>query len=300
MMTKESARPPWVEVLQQICMGGTAGVVAKTACSPMERIKLLSQTGFGNHGLLQLISDVFREEGPRGLWRGNSINCIRVFPNKGILFASNDMYKSLFDERFGDAISTTLQGFLTGACAGTTAVIFTYPLDVIRTRRAGILGGTNPKYATLMGTARMIFQKSGFRGFFAGLPVTISGAIPYEGMKFGIYPIIKSHFPQGTANDHKWKLLSGSLTGMFAGTATYHFDTIRRVRQVSGASGVHEYSGTFDAYRSLLREGGIRRLYRGVLVNIVRIIPNTGLQFFVFETLKEEFHGKKVRKTVRR
>jgi len=258
----------------------------------MERIKLLSQTGFGNEGIMRLISDVWSTEGVLGFWRGNAINCIRVFPNKGILFASNDIYKSLLNEFFGNQISTTLQGFLTGACAGTTAVILTYPLDVIRTRRAGILGGTNPKYATLLGTASMIHRKSGVRGFFQGLSVTISGAIPYEGLKFGIYPIVKAQFPQGTAHDSKWKLLSGSITGILSGTLTYHFDTIRRVRQVSGASGVKEYSGTFDAYRRLIREGGIRRLYRGVFVNIVRIIPNTGLQFFVYESLKEWARGE--------
>jgi len=276
------------EVFQQLLMGGIAGVVAKTACSPMERIKLLSQTGFGNEGIKRLVADVYCEEGSLGFWRGNTINCIRVFPNKGILFASNDIYKGLLQEYFGNSIATTLQGFITGACAGTTAVISTYPLDVIRTRRAGILGGSNPKYATLLGTAGMIYSKSGIWGFFQGLSVTITGAIPYEGLKFGIYPIVKSSItPEGSANDHRWKLLSGSITGMLAGTLTYHFDTIRRVRQISGASGVNEYTGTIDAYVSLLKEGGIRRLYRGLSVNIVRIIPNTGLQFFVYESLKE-------------
>merc|ERR1719242_1952518 len=176
-----------------------------------------------------------------------------------------------------------------GSMAGTTAVVCTYPLDVIRTRRAGILGGNNPRYASLIGTASMILQKQGIAGFFQGLSVTVFGAIPYEGLKFGIYPLVKRSLPNPEKGDHKWKLLSGAITGMLAGTLTYHFDTVRRVRQISGASGMQNYDGTLDAYRKLLQEGGIGRLYKGIAANIVRIIPNTSLQFFVYESLKERY-----------
>ena len=31
----------------------------------------------------------------RGLWRGNTVNMLRMIPNKGVLHATNDLYKDL-------------------------------------------------------------------------------------------------------------------------------------------------------------------------------------------------------------
>jgi len=286
----ETIRTQVRKATEKIVMGGTAGVISKTCCSPLERVKILSQTGFSKSGALTLGKDVFIKEGIFGFWRGNLINCIRVFPNKGILFATNDIYKKLIVKYLKLDKSSKSCGFLSGSLAGMTAVTFTYPLDVIRTRKAGILGGTNPLYGSILGVSKQIHEKNGLKGFFHGISVTIIGAIPYEGLKFGIYPIIKAQMPQADnpQQDTKYKLFAGALTGTTAGVATYHFDTIRRVRQVSGASSMSQYEvGYFDLYKLLYREGGLPRFYKGIFVNIVRIIPNTALQFTVYETLKE-------------
>lgn len=286
----ETIRTQVRKATEKIVMGGTAGIISKTSCSPLERVKILSQTGFSKSGAFTLGKDVFIKEGIFGFWRGNLVNCIRVFPNKGILFATNDIYKKLLVKKLDMDKSSKMCGFLSGSLAGMTAVTFTYPLDVIRTRKAGILGGTNPLYGSIRGVSKQIYAKFGIKGFFHGISVTILGAIPYEGLKFGIYPIIKAYLPEADSpqQDTKYKLFAGALTGTTAAVFTYHFDTVRRVRQVSGASNMSQYEvGYLDLYKLLYREGGFPRFYKGIVVNIVRIIPNTALQFTVYETLKE-------------
>ena len=42
---------------------------------------------------MQLLAEVVRAEGLRGLWRGNPANIVRVIPNKGVLLMCSDMYK---------------------------------------------------------------------------------------------------------------------------------------------------------------------------------------------------------------
>jgi len=272
--------------------GGLAGIVAKTFCAPIERVKLLAQTGFGSEGPLVTIENILRKEGFVGFWRGNFINCVRVFPNKGILFATNDIYKEFISKTISN--SQQWVGFLTGSLAGCTAVLCTYPLDLVRTRRAGILGGRNVRYSSIHSTVITIVSKNGPLGLYNGASVTMLGAIPYEALKFGLYPMYRDLLLQWSG-EHKntipglIKLGAGSMTGISASLIVYHLDTVRRVRQVSGASGMPELNNIFVCYQYLWRQGGIRRLYQGVLVNIMRIIPNTALQFWVYETLKENY-----------
>ena len=38
--------------------------------------------------------------GVRGLWRGNTVNVLRMIPNKGVLHATNDLYKALFVQKY--------------------------------------------------------------------------------------------------------------------------------------------------------------------------------------------------------
>eukprot|EP00965_Chrysotila_dentata_P198036 6178557-Pleurochrysis_carterae.AAC.2 len=42
---------------------------------------------------LAAMRSVLQNEGWRGLWRGNTLNCIRIFPNKGVLLSCSDLYR---------------------------------------------------------------------------------------------------------------------------------------------------------------------------------------------------------------
>lgn len=73
-------------------------MIAKTVTNPLERVKMLSQTG--EHGvnrpsILQIFRTVVQKEGVIGLWAGNGANLLRVFPAKAVVFSSNDSYKKL-------------------------------------------------------------------------------------------------------------------------------------------------------------------------------------------------------------
>ena len=83
---------------RMIC-GGIAGCIAKTVTNPLERIKMLSQTG--EHGLKQtsvisLYRNIIKNEGVIGLWAGNGANLLRIFPAKAVVFSTNDLYQDIF------------------------------------------------------------------------------------------------------------------------------------------------------------------------------------------------------------
>ena len=78
--------------------GGVAGAVSRTVVSPLERLKILFQVqsvgrdeykGSVGKGLMK----IWREEGWRGMMRGNGTNCIRIVPYSAVQFGSYNFYK---------------------------------------------------------------------------------------------------------------------------------------------------------------------------------------------------------------
>jgi len=67
--------------LLDFALGGTSAAIAKTACAPIERVKLLLQN---RPGVYKSVGDcftkVYNEQGFNSFWRGNLANVIRYFP----------------------------------------------------------------------------------------------------------------------------------------------------------------------------------------------------------------------------
>lgn len=89
------------------------------------------------------------------------------------------------------------------------------------------------------------------------------------------------------------KLLFGLFAGLAAGFVTYPNDTIRRILQIQTGSvsprqsASLQCSGYVDCVVQILRQpSGLFRLYRGLGTNLIRMGPNTAIQFAAFDSLK--------------
>ena len=128
---------------------------------------------------------------------------------------------------------------------------------------------------------------------YKGVTPTLMGAMPYEGIKFGTVGLLEILFPQTDEGDGRKpspmrKMAMGGCGGVMAGLITYPNDTIRRLLQLQGSRGTStEYSGYWDCVRKTYRAEGFARFYRGCAINIVRMAPNTAVQFGSYELLKQ-------------
>lgn len=276
--------------------GGIAGGIAKTTVAPLERVKLLLQTGQSTSSITMTLSKVVHHEGFWGLWRGNTVNVVRMVPSKCVLLSCSDLYK---DAMGLTHLSTFAQGGIAGAFAGCTATMVTYPLDLARTRMAGMLhvGGESSLKARAgaLETMRIIAREEGVSALYRGASPTVLGALPYEGIKFGTYDWLKRHAhwpgsePSRGGHGPLWRACCGAAAAMLAHLLTYPNDTIRRRLQMQGASGEGSvrYRGWLDCWRSIVRNEGWAGLYRGLGVTMLRSLPNTGIQFAVYEACKD-------------
>jgi hypothetical protein len=115
------------------------------------------------------------------------VQVIRVIPNKGILLMCSDMYKAAVLAALPGSTSATISS-IAGSLGGLTAVLLTYPLELVRTRQQYRLcgaGGERSPYASILSAIRAVHDSSGARGLYAGVGATLLGTLPFEGIKFG-------------------------------------------------------------------------------------------------------------------
>jgi len=274
--------------IQVMFAGGAAGIVAKTFCAPLERVKILNQLGEST-GVVGAYRDVLQKEGTLGFWRGNLTNCVRVFPAKAVLFWANAHYKKLLSRwiRGETPWLKDLTGFFAGSLAGFTAVAVTYPLDFTRTRLAGKLGSAS-RPTSMFAVLHHAITQEGLFSLYRGIGPTLAGALPFEGIKFGVYDalhrIVHAELKQVTTLHH---VACGGVAGMCAQIVMFPNDLVRRRLQMQGMDGSPRiYKNALHCYWKLFQEGGFLIFYRGMSVNIVRAVPNTAIQFAAFEALK--------------
>ncbi|KAG0207495.1 hypothetical protein BGX28_001272 [Mortierella sp. GBA30] len=295
------------DTIKHLAAGGAAGAVSRTIVSPLERMKILFQVQgpepANYQGVIPTLRKMWVEEGLVGFMRGNGTNVIRIVPYSAVQFASYEQFKKLLMDPSKNDLDTPRR-LTAGALAGLTSVAFTYPLDIVRTRlsiQSAQVGHSKEAQAALPGiwkTIVLIYTKEkGIIGLYRGLGPTLTGVAPYVALNFQAYEVLRKHFtpPGETSPTVTMKLICGALAGSFAQTVTYPLDVLRRRMQVTGMDAVsYKYSSTWDGVKKIIRQEGVRGLYKGMVPNYLKVAPAISISFVVYEQCKQILIGKKM------
>ncbi|KAL1603995.1 mitochondrial thiamine pyrophosphate transporter [Paraconiothyrium brasiliense] len=292
--------------LQVVAAGAIAGLISRFVIAPLDVIKIrlqlqvhslsdpLSTRGVQGptyKGTLGTLKYILREEGLTGLWKGNVPAELMYLCYGGIQFSAYKYGSTLLEsipapyELPGPAVS-----FISGATAGACATTATYPLDLLRTRFAA--QGTERVYTSLVASIRHIAQHEGPKGFFRGLGAGVSQIVPYMGLFFasyeGLKPVMANSplaLPFGGSDG-----ISGIMASVFAKTAVYPLDTTRKRLQVQGpmrSKFVHRnipmYSGVISTLVTISKREGMRGLYRGLTVSLLKAAPAASVTMWTYE-----------------
>lgn len=192
---------------------------------------------------------------------------------------------------------------LAGSAAGTIADIITHPLSTIKTRLQvqGSGGGGHGAVAYrgvthalghIMKNAcsgrRWSFVRPRLEGvvtFYRGLGAVLVGAAPAQGLYFGGYETAKTFLGGGQSGVGNFA--SGICAQLCGSLAWVPMDVIKERLQVEGQLKVKSaYSGSFHAFREILRHEGLLGLYRAFPIHQVTWAPFNGCYFMVYEKLK--------------
>ncbi|KAF9130270.1 hypothetical protein BGW39_003280 [Mortierella sp. 14UC] len=253
-------------------------------------------------GVIPTLRKMWVEEGFLGFMRGNGTNVIRIVPYSAVQFASYEQFKKLLMDPTKRDLDTPRR-LTAGALAGLTSVAFTYPLDIVRTRlsiQSAQVANTKEAQAALPGiwkTMVLIYTKEGgIIGLYRGLGPTLTGVAPYVALNFQAYEVLRTHLtpPGEIAPSVGMKLVCGAVAGSFAQTVTYPLDVLRRRMQVTGMDVVsYKYSSTWDGVKKIIKQEGVRGLYKGMVPNYLKVAPAISISFVVYEQSKQVLIGKK-------
>jgi len=236
---------------------------------------------------------ILRDEGFTALWKGN-------IPAEGLYLTYGSIqfltYRSanqlLNHPDLPYHPSATASSFISGAFAGTVATTATYPLDLLLTRFAS--HGKERVYASLRGGIQEIYEKEGIRGFFRGLTAANTQVVPYMGLLFTLYEAFKPILNNASLPLGWMGSADGSaaiLASILSKTAVYPLDTVRKRLQVQGptrARYVHrnipEYTtGILGTIKAILKREGIRGMYRGLPVALIKAAPTSAVTIWTYE-----------------
>lgn len=244
-------------------------------------------------GTISTFKTILATEGLTGLWKGNVPAELMYVSYSAIQFTTYRSTTQLLRRAAGGehAIPGAVESFVAGASAGAAATAATYPLDLLRTRFAA-QGNDDRVYTSLRRAVAQIHRDEGPRGFFRGLAPALGQIVPFMGMFFAAYEALRP--PLGTLDlpFGGGDALAGTLASVVSKTGVFPLDTVRKRIQVQGptrARYVHKNIpdyiglGTFGTMRSILRTEGIRSLYRGLTVSLLKAAPASAVTVWTYE-----------------
>lgn len=256
---------------------------------------------------------MIKNESFLGLYKGNGAQAIRIFPYSGIQFFSFEFYKK---ELFGPLLSSKagqanhMQKLLAGGAAGGTAVIITYPLDLVRARITFQVNQSAPNVysrSAIINTMVHAFKnEGGIRALYRGMAPTLIAMVPYNACNFYTvdsskrialqsYPHIFGRKDPKTGEftlKTQSRLLFAAISAAIANTVGYPLDVTRRRMQLALLSSeTAKFSqGTWKTLKLIYKDNGIGKgLYRGLSINYLRVVPLFAVQYAMNDSMKELF-----------
>ncbi|KAJ1658590.1 Mitochondrial oxaloacetate carrier protein [Dispira simplex] len=220
-------------------------------------------------------------------------------------------------------VSPVTFGFFAGGLAACGAVTFTNPWEVVKTRlqlqgeclvakaNQGA-GGANQSYRGAWATFTAIFRHEGIRGLQQGLGAAYAYQLLLNGTRLGLYGPTKRLLlgwfaspsvtespgaPSTDRTDHissnytAINATSGMISGLaaaFVGSPLFLVKT--RMQSYSRHVAVghqHYYSNTWSALRQILKQDGVRGLFRGVDAAMLRTGVGSAVQLSTYDKCKE-------------
>lgn len=213
--------------------GAISGAVAKTAVAPFDRTKILMQVsqmyGWERYrgSVWDSMRTIWRTEGIPGFFRGNSATVVRIMPYAAVQYSSFEFYhRTLSVHVFQSEKPSPLKRFIAGAMAGSTSVLCTYPIDLARTVLAVQVaneGAAKPlRRLGIFATLYTISRDQGITSMYRGMYPTLVGVIPYAGISFLSFGVLKRKADR-RGYSQRAPVLTSLICGGAAGLSTFHF-----------------------------------------------------------------------------
>ena len=278
--------------------GSFAAAASKTATAPLSRLTILFQiqaatgTSFDKGaGLGRALKQVVHKEGFKSLWKGNAISVLHKFPYGGLNYFAYEQTKvNLQPFWSSESDPGILVRFVSGFAGGSLASSVTYPMDTLRTRLA-VSTLARPQFFPVLTN---IVRTEGVGALYHGILTTLLCQGTNIAINFAVYETLQRRFlrnsgiTDGAKQRTSWMstLACGTVAGSIASVFVFPLDLVRRRQQISG-----QRRPALAVAREIAAREGWRGFYRGLVPELAKVIPAVGINFYVYELVRQEVLG---------
>ncbi|XP_074529305.1 protein kinase, cAMP-dependent, regulatory, type II, alpha, B [Halichoeres trimaculatus] len=184
-----------------------------------------------------------------------------------------------------------LKNFFAGGFGGVCLVFAGHPLDTIKVRLQ-----TQPKpkpgesliYNGTIDCFKKTIAKEGVKGLYKGMAAPIIGVTPMFAVcffGFGLGKKLQQKSPDDILT-YPQLFAAGMLSGVFTTAIMAPGERIKCLLQTQATSGQVKYAGPMDCVKQLYKQSGIRGIYKGTALTLMRDVPASGMYFTSYEWLK--------------
>jgi len=281
--------PTFPPSLKPALAGVSGGLLSTLLLHPLDTLKIRSAAGRGN------CSQTFRVfaraggwAGFRGFYQGISPNCTLSAFSWGIYFLSYETAKKRLGLLPGE--NSSMIQVLAALEAGIITMALTNPLQVLRTRMV-----LCPQ-ASSMGSVPLalgIVQREGFGALFRGFSPNLIG-VTHGTLQFSLYESMKTSYRARVGSEYtlgaREHVCIAAASKMFASLVTYPCQVVRTVLQNEPLAPGAAPTLARDVVRTLIKEEGIKGLYRGLVPHLLHVTPNVCIIFAVYEAVMKLWH----------
>ncbi|VVC26437.1 Mitochondrial carrier protein,Mitochondrial carrier domain,Mitochondrial substrate/solute carrier [Cinara cedri] len=304
--------------LATMASGSIAGLVTWLVSYPIDVIKTRVQMTEKKSGM-PLIWNEIQRAGTRGLYSGLFPTLFKTVPVTGVLLSSVEFSRPIFQNiladssSLNDSIATpenqifSLCDFLSGWMAGVVSTFVGHPMDTVRV----IQQVTN---TGIVESVRSVYSEQKFAGFYRGMmfPLLSTGVINSvlfgangNAMRFiqkyrGINDVdVRYCCDANELNKTQWHcdtFAAGCVGGFLSTAINIPIEVVKTMLQASNVSpkpadtsetpkktGPPKTPSPFKLIVEQYKAGGIRSLYKGATLLILRDVPSTGIYFLSYE-----------------
>lgn len=184
--------------------------------------------------------------------------------------------------------------FVAGGFGGIAGIISGYPLDTLRIRLQ------QPNSGSAFSILRRVMAGEGPAALYRGMGAPLASVTFQNAMVFQTYAILSRAFDSSaSATDppsYRGVVLGGVGTGAIQSIMLSPVELVKIRLQLQNVSHANlreaaaSHKGPVSVAKSILKTEGIKGIYRGFVITVLRDAPAHGVYFWTYEYMREQFH----------
>ncbi|KAL2037326.1 hypothetical protein N7G274_010015 [Stereocaulon virgatum] len=308
---EDSGTGQGMETIKDVIFGSVAGMIGKMIEYPFDTVKvrLQSQPDYLSPRYTGPV-DCFRQsihaEGLRGLYRGISAPLVGAAIETSSLFFSYRIAQDVFKATLRPPTQGVPLPFSAlvacGAASGAFTSLLLTPIELVKCQMQVPLSTSLLRRTGPFKIIASIIRHHGIFGLWHGQLGTLiretGGSAAWFGSYEGVSALFRKHDTRSAASPSAnleskpplpiyQQLLAGATAGVSYNFVFYPADTIKSRMQTEGVEPGSNVRRTFWASgKALWRQQGIKGMYRGCGITVVRAAPSSAFIFAIYEGLR--------------